>query len=177
MIDIGPEWRGLQLGAREHVTRLSRILVNLPFWLREELRDFDTRRFTADVRRKLRYWGRSLRTAQTKVEYDDVFDVSRKSAQKRELMRTVFAAVRDYRPRYYSGKLTLFRARTRPLLHGSSPDLGWARFVANLDIRNIKGNHLTILHPPHVSELARQFGELLDALESIDGATNATAVV
>jgi thioesterase domain-containing protein len=177
MIDAGPEWRGLQQGVGERVKKLSRIVVNLPFWLREELRDFTARRFIADVRRKLRYLGRSLRSVeQTKVEFDDVFDVSSKSTQNRELMRTVFAAIRDYKPRFYSGKLTLIRATTRPLLSGSSPDLGWSRFVDALDVRHIKGNHLTILHPPHVSELARQLGELLDALESMNGATNATAV-
>ena len=98
------------------------------------------------------------------VELDDVFDVSRVLTQNRELMGTVFAAFRDYVPSRYPAKLTLFRARTRSLLSDFLPDLGWSRFVDDPDIYQIDGNHETILHAPHVNELARLLGERLDHL-------------
>jgi thioesterase domain-containing protein len=59
-----------------------------------------------------------------------------------------------------------FRAKARALLSGSSLDLGWGRFVDMLKMRQTNGRHGSILHPPHVGELARQLGELLDDLGS-----------
>src|SRR5262249_47896208 len=97
----------------------------------------------------------------TDMELDDAFDVSCIPSQNRELMRTVFAAFRDYVPRPYAGKLILFRANTRPLLSDFSDDLGWGRYAGVVDVRRISGNHETMLHPPYVSELTRQLAELL----------------
>jgi hypothetical protein len=71
----------------------------------------------------------------------------------------IFAAFREYQPGHHPGKLTLFRARTEPLLLGSPPDLGWSRSVDELDVRCIKGKHETILQPPDIRELARQLGD------------------
>jgi hypothetical protein len=82
-------------------------------------------------------------------------------------MQTVYSAFRDYIPRPYAGRLTLFRANARPLLSGYPPDLGWGRFVNAVEIRQISGNHSTILHPPHVGDLTRQLSELL--LQSVPG--------
>ena len=64
----------------------------------------------------------------------------------------------------YAGRLTLLRANTRPLLSGCPHNLGWGRYVGALDVRQIEGNHESILHPPHVGELARQLRELLENL-------------
>ena len=52
---------------------------------------------------------------------------------------------------------------TWTVLDGSY-DLGWRRFVNRLDVRPIDGDHLSILRPPHVGEVARQLAELLDGL-------------
>ena len=162
IIDAGPERRGLGSRASGAWINLTRILANLPHWVREEFRDFSPGRWISNARRKLRYLCRRLTSGgRTSMGLDDLFDVSRIPTQNRELMQTVFAAFRDYTPRRYPGKLTLIRAQTRPLLSASSPDLGWSRFVEELEVRPINGNHETILHPPHVSELARHFRELL----------------
>jgi thioesterase domain-containing protein len=162
IIDTGPERRGLGSRGGGAWINLTRILANLPHWIREEFRDFSPGRWISNARRKLSYLCRRLTSrCRISVRLDDLFDVSRIPTQNRELMQTVFAAFRDYTPRRYPGKLTLFRARTRPLLSASSPDLGWSRFVEELEVRPINGNHETILHPPHVSELARHLREVL----------------
>ena len=165
VIDTGPGRRGLPPGRGDRLSRLPRILANLPPWLREELRDISVSRWIGSAGRKLRHVRRRLTSMERyTAELDDVFDASRVLTQNRELMRTVFAAFRDYIPERCSVKLTLFRARTRSLLGDSSLDLGWSRFVDDPDVCHINGNHETILHSPHVKELARQLSERLDHL-------------
>jgi thioesterase domain-containing protein len=163
VIDTGPGMRGYQPRFGDLWTRLFRVVANLPLWLREEIRDFSARRLCSSLARKLRHLHRWLASGGRKSrELDDVIDVSKLPAQNIELMSTVYAAFRDYVSRHYAGKLTLFRANTRSLLSGCSHDLGWGRFVEALDVRRINGNHETILHRPHVNELARQLGALLE---------------
>ena len=167
MIDTGPGRRGLKPQSGDRRKRLSRIVANLPSWLREEFRQFSASRLAGSAARKLRrFYRRMASGGRAKMELDDIFDVRGIPSQNQELMRAVFAAFRDYVPRPYAGRLTLFRASTRPLLSGYPHDLGWGRYVGALDIRQIKGNHESILHPPHVGELARQLGGLLNDLAS-----------
>jgi thioesterase domain-containing protein/acyl carrier protein len=71
------------------------------------------------------------------------------------LLETHYQALRDYRPRVYPGRVTLFRARVRPLLRMHGRDLGWSRLAAGgLEIVKVPGNHVTMLKPPHVRHLA-----------------------
>ena len=160
VIDTGPNRRGLTLSGRDHWRRLSRVVVNLPSWFREEAGDLSARRLLGSAVRTLRRFYRS-KVLGRRLELDDVFDLDRIHSQNHELMRTVFAAVCDYVPRRYPGTLTLFRATADPLLRGFEPDLGWHRFVDALELRYIKGNHESILHPHRVGELADHLGTLL----------------
>jgi amino acid adenylation domain-containing protein len=162
VIDTGPGRRGLKPQFGDRWRRLCRIAANLPSWFREECRQFSISRLAGSSARKVRRFYRLLASGGcTGMELDDVFDVSRIPSQNRELMQTVFAAFRDYVPRPYAGKLTLFRANTRPLLSDCLDDLGWGQYVGAVDVRPINGNHESILHQPHVGELTRQLAELL----------------
>jgi len=168
IIDTGPGSRGLQPQFGDGCRKLSRIVANLPSWVRDEFRQFSARRLASSAARKLRWVYRHLASGgRAPRELDDVFDAGQVPSQNLELMRTVFAAFRDYEPKPYAGKLTLLRARIGPLLSGSSRDLGWGRLVDTLEIRQINGNHESILHRPHVNELARQLVDLMDALAAV----------
>ena len=165
VIDTGPGRRGVkpQFGDREK--RLARIIANLPLRLLEESRNFTARRFCGRIYRKLRRFYRHIASGgRTRMELDDMFDERLIPPQKREIMRTAFAAFRDYVPRPYAGKLTLIRAKAQAVLSGHPRDLGWGRLVETLDIRQISGDHWSILRQPHVGELASQLTELLDDL-------------
>ena len=165
VIDTGPGQRGLRLSAYERLRGLLRNLSNFPRYLREVLRNFSTSRLNRSVGRKLRYQLRRLASGQQyKVEVYDVLDANQVKTQNIELMRTVFAALQDYIPSRCSVKLSLFRAKTRPLKGDSSRDLGWSRFVDDLDVCSINGTHDTILQPPNVNELAKQLTERLDRI-------------
>ena len=165
VIDTGPGQRGLRLSAYERLRGLLRNLSNFPRYLREVLRNFSPSRLNRSVGRKLRYQLRRLASGQQyKVEVYDVLDANQVKTQNIELMRTVFAALQDYIPSRCSVKLSLFRAKTRPLKGDSSRDLGWSRFVDDLDVCSINGTHDTILQPPNVNELAKQLTERLDRI-------------
>jgi thioesterase domain-containing protein/acyl carrier protein len=72
-----------------------------------------------------------------------------------QLLVTHYQAMRDYVPRPYPGRVTLFRARARPLFRLHGRDLGWTKLAGGgLEILAVPGNHETMLKPPHVTALA-----------------------
>jgi hypothetical protein len=74
----------------------------------------------------------------------------------REGMALRYQALREYQPKPYPGRVTLFRARVRPLLRLHGRDLGWARLAGGgLDVIDIPGNHQTLLTAPHVTRVAQ----------------------
>ncbi len=73
------------------------------------------------------------------------------------LMRAGTEAWRGYRPRPYPGPLTLFRAAGQEHPVELGPDLGWAPLAGGgLRIVEVPGDHLTMIHRPHVRGLARK---------------------
>jgi acetoacetyl-CoA synthetase len=161
VIDTGFNNQGLAPSYRTRWRRLFRVAVNFPSWLREELADLSVRRLFDSMVRTVRRAYRA-KVHGKRLELDDVFDVDHMHAEHQALMRTVFAAVRDYVPRRYPGTMTLIRATAAPLLRGFEPDLGWHRFAEGVEIHHIKGNHDTILRPHRVGELADHLVRLLD---------------
>jgi thioesterase domain-containing protein len=73
-------------------------------------------------------------------------------------MRATF----DYRPEPYDGKLTLFQAHDKIVQTRHEPHREWRRQCREVERVNVSGNHLTVVHEPHVRELA---AGLRDALE------------
>ncbi len=74
-------------------------------------------------------------------------------------------AVFRYRPRPYPGRVVLFRTGEAEA-HADDPSWGWGRLAAGgVELRRIEGNHMNVMTPPHVNELARQLSELLAALD------------
>ena len=62
-------------------------------------------------------------------------------------------AIRVYVPQVYSGRVLFFKAATRT----EEPQVVWGRWVTGgLDIREMPGGHLAILHDPHVQEMVAQ---------------------
>jgi thioesterase domain-containing protein len=77
-------------------------------------------------------------------------------------MATHFQALRDYAPRVYPGRVTLFRAQTTPLFRLHGRDLGWRKLAGGgLDIIDVPANHETIMKEPRVRALAKALGAAL----------------
>jgi thioesterase domain-containing protein/acyl carrier protein len=84
-----------------------------------------------------------------------------------QLLETHYQALRDYVPKVYPGRVTLFRARVRPLLRLSGRDLGWGKQAGGgLEVITIPGNHETVLKPPNVQLLAEALLAQLDKAQA-----------
>ena len=94
---------------------------------------------------------------------NEMGDVFQFSEQHRKVARAQYQALRNYRPRIYPGRLTLFRARMQPFFSLHDPEKGWGKLAAGgLDINVVPGNHLGMLQEPHVQVLAQKLSSCLD---------------
>ncbi|MEI8213376.1 MAG: hypothetical protein WCI02_14605 [Planctomycetota bacterium] len=78
---------------------------------------------------------------------------------RREILGRIFQGLNGYQPESYTGRVTLFRATVRPLLHSLSPDLGWSPVAKEVIVHRIPGDHNTILESAgmnRISELIAQ---------------------
>jgi len=84
------------------------------------------------------------------------------SERHQRVARAQYRALKSYRPQFYTGRLTLFRACMQPFFSSHQPDKGWSRLAGGgLDIRVIPGNHLGMLQEPHVESLAKHLRNCL----------------
>ena len=80
----------------------------------------------------------------------------------RNVSESLLLAARRYTPRPYAGSATLFRARDTPAFI-QDPTLGWSELVEHLQIREVPGDHDTLLKEPHVAALALELKTCLEA--------------
>lgn len=169
LIDVGPGRSQTKVDATLRLARFPSITANVPGWIREEWRYPSKtsvfKRGTKKIRHHVRRWVRG-QSYQPRLE--DVHDLGFIPSQNHDLMRTVYQALRSYRPPFFSGMLTLYRAETRAFFGDYSHDLGWEKHVDKLKVIPVKGNHETILLPPHVDDLARQIQKELAQLPCPD---------
>lgn len=71
-------------------------------------------------------------------------------------------AVRDYAPEPYDGEVILFRASAQGETWREDPELGWSGLASTLAVREVPGNHTTLIAEPNVRVLALKLGECLD---------------
>jgi thioesterase domain-containing protein/acyl carrier protein len=67
----------------------------------------------------------------------------------------------------YMGPAVLFKAAIPPSETPRPEDLGWSAWLGGtLTVREVPGDHFTMLQPPHLSAVAERLSELLRVLES-----------
>jgi aspartate racemase len=92
-------------------------------------------------------------------------DVLQFSERHHRVARAQYRALKSYRPQTYTGRLTLFRAGMQPFFSSHDPYKGWSRIAAGgIEVRNIPGNHLSMLQEPHVQVLAKELRECLETI-------------
>jgi thioesterase domain-containing protein len=111
----------------------------------------------------LSVWRRRLGGGAGGTDVEEALDVSRYPEAYRQRMAAGYAALKQYVPRHYRGRVTLFRARTQPLLGSHAPDMGWKRRAAGgVEIHIIPGDHDSIMLEPEVRVLGARLAEALD---------------
>ena len=160
-------------GASGHVLQNALgFLRNLPYWVLDDFLQTRPRDMVARVRRQIRAMrsGRGAvhpsSTSSRGLELEDLFDVGRASDGYRRMMQANLRAFQEYTPKPYPGRITLLRARARPLFHSHEADLGWGKFaLGGVEIKTVPGNHDSILREPLVQTLAAQLKSALDRNE------------
>jgi thioesterase domain-containing protein len=117
----------------------------------DELRGLDTRGQVAVVMEKARQAGR------LPADLDE-----RRAVGVVEVFKANLRAARLWQPRPYPGQVTVFRAADsdRLVLDGTG---GWGSLAAAADVVTVPGDHLRMVAPPHVDELARALRAALEA--------------
>jgi thioesterase domain-containing protein len=71
-------------------------------------------------------------------------------------------SLRRYVPQPYLGNAILFRAKDE-LAQYVNPNLGWDKFVlGRLQVREVSGDHDTLMQEPHIGMLARMLASILE---------------
>ena len=83
-----------------------------------------------------------------------------------------YLANKEYVPKPFGGKVTLFRAGLRSAEESQGQDLGWGRLArGGVEIRDVPGDHLNMLLRPQVGLLAVQLRECIDRAMEMEPAT------
>jgi thioesterase domain-containing protein len=87
------------------------------------------------------------------------------------MLKTHTEAWRNYDVGSYAGQVTLFRAEDPSEHTPSEPDFGWGAYaLGGTTIIDVPGDHLSMMHDPHVAALADQLQHCLDAAAQPIGA-------
>jgi acyl-CoA synthetase (AMP-forming)/AMP-acid ligase II/thioesterase domain-containing protein/acyl carrier protein len=143
---------------------LGEFLSNAPRWIYDDLFSAGPEGFLDRLRFKTRSaWYRLSHSVSgsgpgsPQAEVEKFFDVARIPGSFLKTLEIHYGALRSYTPRVYPGRVTLFRARTRPLFRMHGRDLGWSELVAGgVEIADVPGNHETVIREPHVGVVAKQ---------------------
>lgn len=121
-------------------------------------------RFTAERFRALRGSERNGRSAAWRVEA--LADALGLTDRHRAFGRSLREALRRHAPLPYDGPMILIRPRMRPHFGAGDPSRGWGELArGGLTMVTVPGNHLAMLQPPHVAEVARALSAALDRAE------------
>jgi thioesterase domain-containing protein/aryl carrier-like protein len=73
-------------------------------------------------------------------------------------------AILDYSPGPYPGRIDLFQAAESLVKERFSPSREWRSRCGHLEVHRVPGDHLSMVHEPHVSVLASSLGCCLNAI-------------
>jgi thioesterase domain-containing protein/aryl carrier-like protein len=142
---------------------------NGPLWLREFMR-LGGGEISSRVRRKGRValsalWQKIRANGhENGISATDVIDQADDLPEYRQkLIESHLEALFNYNHEGYDGEVIVYEARSRPLLNpGNSAD-EWIAYVDRpITLRTIPGSHSSIMHQPHVNDLARMLQNSLD---------------
>ena len=91
------------------------------------------------------------------ADVTEIINMDRYPEDRKRFAQVHYRALREYVPKPYAGRLTLFRA-TVQALRDFEPSLGWARVAREVEIVPVRGNHSDILEVRHAGALAEAIG-------------------
>ncbi len=83
-----------------------------------------------------------------------------------DLLEQSLRAFRNYQVRPYAGKVTLFRARQGSPKIRADVCGGWGGVAQSVEIREVPGDHTTMIEPPHTQALGAAIAQCLDEVSA-----------
>jgi thioesterase domain-containing protein len=99
------------------------------------------------------------------TEEPEELAASRRTAARRKLTDSYNRIMDCYVPQTYDSRLTLFWPDEAPAEEFNDPTMGWRKVASVVDVRAIRGAHLTCI-TRHVEVLAQQLRECLQHAQS-----------
>jgi amino acid adenylation domain-containing protein len=168
ILDTGPDIREAGRGCLWQLQALRARLQNFPSWVCENLVRSSRRALFRRMLTRLRNKGRRLimsrRGEPTNRELEEITEIDHLTPEFIARMSRLLVALQSYKPGAYQGGVTLIRARTRRLMCGPEPDLGWSRFaLGGVDLRLVAGFHGNLLAHPSVQAVSQELNHLMRA--------------
>lgn len=83
------------------------------------------------------------------------------------ILRTHTDAWRNYEPKVYPGNITVFCSEEQANKKINQKDLGWSDLTTKeVEIHEVPGDHLSMVHKPHVKKLAKRLKACLDTIQT-----------
>jgi amino acid adenylation domain-containing protein len=145
-----------------------RILKNFPRWLKEFLQMGPTSMLQR-IRRKIRLAQKNnIKKEQAdgirKPDAEDLIDfASELSPHRQELITSNYQALKRYVPKPYAGRVSFFRATSRPLLNVFDPETSWQKLApGRVSVFEVPGSHEGMFKRPYVEDLSTKLKACLD---------------
>lgn len=167
MIDTSPP------NARPAIARFSpnfwyRFFRNMPGWLREDLAREDAshiwRRTLAGLRTRVMTPIRSRPADAPQLDVARVFGTADLPERRARFIQTLYQGWRNYQPSPYAGRITVLRARVRPLFSRLSDKLGWDQVADDrVEVHIVPGTHDNLLGERHAERFTSVLLRCIDA--------------
>ena len=170
VFDHSPPNIKMNTDQKKFVSRLvmsGKVIRNFPYWLKEFLK-LGPSRIWKRVRRKMRLVRKARgRLHIGNLEQFDATDIidfaSELPLYRQQLITSHYQAMKMYIPRAYPGYVTLFRAKSRPLLNTSDPEVGWQKLAPQrVTVIDVPSSHEGMFRTPYVNDLAEQLKKRID---------------
>jgi thioesterase domain-containing protein len=149
----------------------AKIIRNFPQWLKDFL-ELGPERILMRIRRVLRRAQKARNQAGDgnlqQFEASDLIDFAAELPfHRQDLIASHYQAMKKYVPQPYSGTVTLFRAKSRPLFNTFDPETGWQKLApGRVNVIDIPSSHEGMFKKPSVEELARVLKACLDGTQT-----------
>jgi len=162
------------------LSRLGRMLANLPGWIRDDLRHTTPRELWHRLRVRLTHgpnlpadWVESspIRSPRGSPNQPEAVPTGRPAdahqMPRNSISRELWRGARQHVTRPARVPITLLRTNTRGLLQGDPADGGWAPLALDgVQVLSLPGHHRSLLDDPHANEVARAINGLFVGADS-----------
>jgi thioesterase domain-containing protein/acyl carrier protein len=160
IIDTGQDGPKPQ-SVTQRLAAAAAFVRNLPYWLADDLFRTAPRALLRRLIRKARVIGKRANArisgapGDVRLNVEDFFDPVLLTDRHYPIIEANYRAWSRYESRPYPGRITLLKARTRPLFHSNNSDLGWGAIArGGVDIHVVPGHHWSIMQEPFIAALA-----------------------